>query len=117
MKEKIIYVADDGSKEFEDKAECEAYEFRQKANKLGKHLRLWDEDFNRLCTLSEDALEDAYYIYADTPEAREFVNEHLEGLLDEVGWSATFIGYVDDNWCDLENLYNTVSKAIANMEE
>ena len=116
MREKIIYVADDG-KEFEDKPECEAYEFRQKANKLGKHLRLWDEDFNRLCTISEGALEDAYYIYVGTPEARDFVNEHLQGLFDEVGWSATFVGYIDDNWCDLENLYNTVSKAIANMED
>lgn len=116
MKEKIIYVADDGE-EFENRANCEAYEFRQKVGKLGKHLRLWDEDFDRLCTINEDTLEDAYYIYADTPEAREFVNEYLEGLFEEVGWSATFVGYIDDNWCDLENLYNMISKVIAKMED
>lgn len=116
MREKIIYVADD-DEEFEDKAECEAYEFRQKASKFGKHLRLWDENLNRLCTVDEDALENAYYIYADTLEARKFVDEHLEGLFEEVGWTATFVGYINDDWSDLEDLYNTVANIIANMED
>ena len=116
MERKIIYVADDGVK-FEDERECEAYEFRQKASKFGRHLRLWDEDMKPLDPTEEDALEDAYYIYADTPEARAFINKHLEGLFDEVGWLATFVGYVNDNWHDLEYLCNMISNAITNMEE
>lgn len=116
MKEKIIYVADDGE-EFEDRPQCEAYEFRQKAGKLGKHLRLWDEDMKPLDPKREDAPEQAYFIYADTPEARKFINEHLEGLFEEIGWSATFVGYINDDWHDLEDLYNVISKTIATMED
>ena len=116
MERKIIYVADDGV-EFEDERECEAHEFRQKASKFGKNLRLWDEDMNRLCTINEGALVDAYYIYAGTPEAREFVNKYLEGLFEEVGWSATFIGYINDDWYNLEYLYNMVSNIISTMED
>lgn len=116
MREKIIYVADD-DEEFEDERECLAYEFRQKASKFGKGLRLWDENLNRLCIISEDTLEDAYYIYADTLEARKFVDKYLEGLFEEVGWSATFVGYINDNWYNLEDLYNMVSNIIATMED
>lgn len=116
MREKITYIADDGE-EFEDKANCEAYEFRKKANKFGKHLQLWDKNLNKLYNTTKDALEDAYYIYADTPEAREFVNNHLKGLFEEIGWSATFIGYINDDWCDLEILYNMVADIIANMKD
>lgn len=115
MKQKTIYVADDGT-EFGNQDNCKAYEFCQKANKLNKHLQLWDENLNRLCTLNEDALENAYYIYADTSEARKFVNEYLDGLFEEIGWSATFIGYINNEWCDLEYLYNRVATIIANME-
>lgn len=114
MEKKIIYVAFD-DEEFEDERECLAHEFRQKASKFGNHLRLWDENLHRLCITSEDDLENAYYVYADTPEAREFVDKHLEGLFEEVGWTATFVGYINDNWYDLEELYNMILKTIATM--
>ena len=116
MEKKIIYVAFD-DEEFEDERECLAHEFRQKASKFGKDLRLWDENLNRLYPMDEDALEDAYYIYAGTLEARKFVDEYLGGLFEEVGWSTTFVGYINDNWYNLEDLYNMVSNIIATMED
>ena len=116
MEKKITYVANDGE-EFEDERECEAHEFRQEVSKFGKSLRLWDEDMKPLDPKSEDALENAYYVYADTLEARKFVDEHLEGLFEEVGWSATFVGYINDDWYNLEDLYNMVSNIISTMED
>ena len=116
MEKKIIYVADDGI-EFEDERECEAHERNLLVDKLGDHLRLWDEDMKPIDPKREYALQEAYFIYADTPEVREFVNEHLEGLFEEIGWSATFVGYINDNWCDLDNLYNMIANTIANMKD
>ena len=69
MEKKIIYVADDGI-EFEDERECEAHERNLLVDKLGDHLRLWDEDMKPIDPKREYALQEAYFIYADTPEVR-----------------------------------------------
>lgn len=114
MEKKITYVANDGE-EFEDEKECLAHERCLQVGAFGDHLRLWDEDMKPLDPAEENALDDAYFIYADTPEVREFVNEHFEGLFQEIGWSANFVGYINDNWYDLEELYNMVLKTIATM--
>ena len=77
MEKKIIYVADDGT-EFEDDRECLAHERRLQVDAFGDHLRLWDENMKPLDPTEEDALTDAYFIYADTPEAREWVEAELD---------------------------------------
>lgn len=113
MEKKIIYVADDGT-EFEDDLECEAYEFRQKASKFGKSLRLWDEDMKPLDPAEEDALADAYFIYADTPEAREWVEVRLD-IYCELGWDAVYVGYVFDGWRDLSLEFSRLGKMLSDM--
>ena len=115
MREKIIYIADDGE-EFEEQANCEAYERGLLVNNLGDHLRLWDEKMNPIDPKKEDALEDAYFIYADTPEAREFVNAECD-IYTELGWDTVYAGYLNDNWVDLEDLYDMILKIIAAMAQ
>lgn len=113
MKQKIIYVAFDGE-EFEEEKNCLAYEREREVRAFGDHLRLWDEDMKPLDPAKEDALADAYFIYADTPKAREWVEAELN-IYCELGWTATFVGYINDNWYDLEELYNMILKTIATM--
>lgn len=113
MEKKIIYVAVD-DEEFEDEKECLAHERNLQVDAFGDHLRLWDEDMKPLDPAEEDALDDAYFIYADTPEAREWVEAELN-IYCELGWDAVYVGYINDNWYDLEELYNRVLKTIATM--
>lgn len=113
MERKIIYVADDGA-EFEDDRECLAHERRLQIDTFGDHLRLWDENMKPLDPAEEDALEDAYFIYADTPEAREWVDAELS-IYCELGWDAVFVCYRNDNWIDLVKEFETLGKILSDM--
>lgn len=113
MEKKIIYVADDGV-EFEDEKECLAHERRLQVDAFGDHLRLWDEDMKPLDPTEEDALKDAYFIYADTPEAREWVEADL-GIYCELGWDAVFVCYRNDNWIDLMKEFEALGKILSDM--
>ena len=113
MEKKIIYIADDGTK-FDNEPSCVAYERSLLVDNLSDHLRLWDEDMNPIDFKKKDALEDAYFIYADTLEAREFVNAECD-IYDELGWDTVYAGYLNDNWVDLEDLYDTILKIMAAM--
>ena len=113
MEKKIIYIADDGV-EFEDERECGAYEYGLLVDNLGYHLRLWDEKMNPIDPKREDALEDAYFIYADTPEAREFVNAECD-IYTELGWDTIYAGYLNDNWVDLLEEHDFIGKVLEAM--
>ena len=113
MEKKIIYVADDGV-EFEDEKECLAHERRLQVDAFGDHLRLWDEDMKPLDLAEEDALDDAYFIYADTPEAREWVEAGIE-IYCELGWDAVFVCYRNDNWIDLMKEFEALGKILSDM--
>ena len=113
MEKKIIYVADDGT-EFDNEPSCEAYERSLLVDNLGDHLRLWDEDMNPIDPKKEDALADAYFIYADTPEAREWVEAGLE-IYCELGWDAVFVCYRNDNWIDLMKEFEALGKILSDM--
>lgn len=113
MERKIIYVAFDGT-EFDSDISCEAYERSILADNLGDHLRLWDEKMNPIDPKNEDALEDAYFIYADTPEAREFVNTECE-IYPELGWDTVYAGYLDDCWLDLSAEHSRIGKILEMM--
>lgn len=113
MEKKIIYVADDGT-EFEDDQECLAHERHLQVDALGDHLRLWDEDMKPLDPTEEDALTDAYFIYADTSEAREWVEVELD-IYCELGWDAVYVGYVFDKWRDLSLEFSRLGKMLSDM--
>jgi hypothetical protein len=113
MREKIIYIADDGE-EFEDKPECLAHERRLQVDAFDDHLRLWDEDMKPLDPAEEDALEDAYFIYADTPEAREWVEAGLN-IYCELGWDTVYVGYIYDEWRDLSAEFSRLGKMLHDM--
>ena len=113
MEKKIIYVADDGE-EFEDKPECLAHERRLQVDAFGDHLRLWDEDMKPLDPAEEDALEDAYFIYADTPEAREWVEAELN-IYCELGWDTVYVGDIYDEWKDLSAEFSRLGKMLSDM--
>ena len=113
MKQKIIYVADDGE-EFEEEKNCLAYEREREVRAFGDHLRLWDEDMKPLNPAKEDALDDAYFIYADTPEAREWVEVELN-IYCELGWDAVYVGYVYEEWRDLSVEFARLGKMLSEM--
>ena len=113
MREKIIYVADDGE-EFEDQANCEAYERSLLVDNLGDHLRLWDDDMKPIDPKREYALQEAYFIYADTPEAREFVNAECD-IYTELGWDTVYAGYIHDDWVDLSMEHDRIGKILKAM--
>ena len=114
MEKKIIYVADDGV-EFEDEKECLAHERRLQIDAFGDHLRLWDEDMKPIDpTKREYALQEAYFIYADTPEAREWVEAGLE-IYCELGWDAVYVGYIFDGWRDLSVEFSRLGKMLSDM--
>lgn len=113
MERKIIYIADDGV-EFEYEENCRAYERSLLVDNLGNHLRLWDEKMNPIDPKKEDALEDAYFIYADTPEAREFVNAECD-IYTELGWDTTYAGYIHDDWLDLSAEHSRIGKILKAM--
>lgn len=113
MERKIIYVAFD-DEEFEDERECLAHERRLQVNDFGDHLRLWDEDMKPLDPAEEDVLDDAYFIYADTPEAREWVEAGLE-IYCELGWDAVYVGYVFGEWVDLSVEFARLGKILSEM--
>ena len=113
MEKKIIYVAFDGT-EFDSDISCEAYERSILADNLGDHLRLWDEKMNPIDPKREDALEEAYFIYADTPEAREFVNAECE-IYPELGWDTVYAGSLNDNWVDLLDEHDRIGRMLKAM--
>ena len=113
MKKKIIYVAFDGE-EFEEEKNCLAHERNLQVNAFGDHLRLWDEDMKPLDPAKEDALQDAYFIYADTPEAREWVEAELN-IYCELGWDAVYVGYVYEEWRDLSVEFSRLGKMLSDM--
>lgn len=113
MERKITYVAFDGT-EFEDDRQCLAHERNLQVNAFGDHLRLWDEDMKPLDPAEEDALDDAFFIYADTPEAREWVEAEL-CIYCELGWDATFVCYRDDRWMDMVKEFDFLAKKMTAM--
>ena len=113
MERKIIYIADDGV-EFECEENCRAHERSILVDSLGNHLRLWDEKMNPIDPKREDALEDAYFIYTDTPEAREFVNVE-NPIYAELGWDTVYAGYIHDDWVDLSMELGRISKILKAM--
>ena len=113
MEKKIIYVAADGV-EFEDERECLAHERHLQVDAFGDHLRLWDEKLNPIDPTEEDALDDAYFIYADTPEARKWVEADLE-IYGELGWDAVYVGYVFDEWRDLSLEFSRLGQVLSKM--
>lgn len=113
MEKKIIYVAFD-DEEFEDERECLAHERKLQVDDFGDHLRLWDEDMKPLDPAEEDALDDAYFIYADTPEAREWINVGLN-IYGELGWDAVYVGYVYEEWRDLSTEFARLGKMLSDM--
>ena len=113
MEKKIIYVADDGV-EFECEENCRAYERSLLVDNLGNHLRLWDEDMNPIDPKKEDAIQDAYFIYTDTPEAREFVNVECD-IYAELGWDTVYAGYIIDDWRNLAMEHDRIGKILKAM--
>ena len=113
MEKKIIYVAFDGT-EFEERPNCETYERGLIVDNFGDHLRIWDERMNPIDPKREDALEDAYFIYADTPAAREFVNSECD-IYTELGWDTVYAGYIGDAWLDLSVEHNRIGQILKMM--
>ena len=113
MEKKIIYVAVDGT-EFDNPVSCEGYERGILVDNLGDHLRLWDEKMKPIDLKREDAIEDAYFIYADTPEAREYVNAECD-IYPELGWDTVYAGYINDDWYDLSMEHSRIGKILAMM--
>lgn len=113
MEKKITYVADDGE-EFEDERECLAHERNLQVDAFGDHLRLWDENMKPLNPAKEDALADTYFIYADTPEARKWVEAELN-IYCELGWDVVYVGYVYEEWRDLSAEFSRLGKMLHNM--
>ena len=60
----------------------------------------------------EDALEDAYFIYADTPE--EYVNAECD-IYPELGWDTIYAGYLNDNWVDLLDEHDRIGRMLKAM--
>ena len=113
MERKIIYVADDGV-EFEDEGECLAHERRCEIQALGDHLRLWDENMNPIDPMKIESFETVYFIYADTPEAREWVEAEIE-IYCELGWDAVYVGYVFNRWRDLSLEFSCLGQVLSKM--
>ena len=113
MKKRIIYEAVDGT-EFNNEPSCVAYERSLLVDNFGGHLRLWDERMNPIDPKREDALEDAYFIYADTPEAREFVNAECD-IYTELGWDTVYAGYFGDCWLDLSVEHHRIGQILKMM--
>ena len=113
METKIIYIADDGT-EFDNEPSCEAYERSLLVDNLGNHLRLWDEDMNPIDPKREYAIQEAYFIYTDTPEAREFVNVECD-IYTELGWDMVYAGYIHNDWVDLSMELGRISKLLKAM--
>ena len=113
MEKKIIYVADDGA-EFEYEDDCRAYERGCEIQALGDHLRLWDENMKPLDPMKIKSFETVYFIYADTPEAREWVETEIE-IYCELGWDAVYVGYVFDGWRNLSLEFSRLGKMLSDM--
>lgn len=113
MEKKIIYVADDGT-EFECIEDCLSHERSCEVQAFGDHLRLWDEDMKPIDPAENSSLEDAYFIYADTPEVREWVDAELS-IYHEIGWDAVYVGYVFEEWRDLSVAFAQLGEMLTKM--
>lgn len=93
MKKITIYIADDGT-EFNNKYDCENYEFKIKVLPVLKNCRAYNKDFTPI--LISDNFEfarDMFYIYIDSENAFNVISDISEKY-----------GYVSPrDTCSMEN--------------
>ena len=97
MKEVCYYLADDGTR-FETERDCFNYEFEQKMkDKIGKDLKMFDEDYKEITNYTFDSIYDAFAIQVLTIDGAKFLVEWGEEYGIEVPFDSWTINNKDED--------------------